>query len=262
MLMSERRVRRVPSSATSPSSKRGDAIAIACLLFAAWACFGFLFGLHWIVLAFASSRFGAFRQSESAETSKEGIEKRSDAFRLFVRHAIFYTFMTAITAAGGGWARGDGHYTDCGSNVTMSRECLFNTQTTKYQIIYVIHYISLGTQISHWVLDGTQLYSWMREILARRGEFALFHSPVQRLVGDSTYYAIIAIASVLVTLSWSVGIDWNTEINVGRMGIVLIGQLIAIGSALIFINTGSASARKGQLAAATADDDAVQLTTP
>lgn len=122
-------------------------------LLTAWLAYGFIHGLHWIVLLVAIMRAG---------------KCNSLSVRFCLLHFAFYWVMVIITAAGGGWCRA-GNAKGCPTvtsntgeilEVTMSRLCLWEHQTLQYQIIYTIHYVTLAIGAAHWILDFLHLPLW------------------------------------------------------------------------------------------------------
>ena len=148
------------------------------LALVAWAAFGFLFGTHWWVLFFVAARTPADR-------------------RACVLHFLLHLAALLITAIGGGWCRASGAYIACADNNTMTRSCLWSTQPLDYRVIYTIHFISGGMLLVMGVLDPLQLPGWT----LRRTPLTTLYTQY-RLA--PAYASVLAVATLCVTLTWTV----------------------------------------------------------
>lgn len=172
-----------------------------------WVPFGFLHGLHWFVI--------------SCRISANGTKQR----RAAVTHLLSYWLGLLGTALGGGWCRG-AQTVECPEGEVMSSTCLWDAYSTTYQTIYVAHYVCLAWNVAHWLLDGPQLLHWGRQL--QRGELLSFccsSVPVQMF----NYTIVILVAVVLVTLSWTVIIDWSTADGLGTLALVLVLVIVVVG---------------------------------
>eukprot|EP00930_Biecheleria_cincta_P077638 TRINITY_DN64958_c0_g1_i1.p1 TRINITY_DN64958_c0_g1~~TRINITY_DN64958_c0_g1_i1.p1 ORF type:complete len:224 (+),score=19.93 TRINITY_DN64958_c0_g1_i1:47-673(+) len=183
-----------------------SSMASGCLLVCLWAPLGFLHGSHWIALACAKS-----------------IEPRQR--RLACGHGASYWAGFLVTALGGGWCR-SGVNVACPGGEDMSRACLWAQQTAAYQVIYTAHYISLAWICTHWVMDGCHIVLWARQ--GSRGE------PLRLLcdgpeLGQGRYAAVVAIAVLLETLTWTGFYDWSTaDESINSMALVLLLEMVAV----------------------------------
>ena len=50
----------------------------------------------------------------------------------------------------------------------MGRDCLWDLQSTDYQVIYVMHFIGLGWCGVCWVYDAAQLPGWLKQGATRQ----------------------------------------------------------------------------------------------
>ena len=122
----------------------------AVLTWLAWGLFGLLHGGHWLVIYFTVAQHAADRQRA-------------------LLHFASYIVGILLTAMGGGYVRGDGRHHDCtNSTGSMGRDCLWDLQSTDYQVIYVVHFIGLGWCGVCWVYDAAQLPGWLNQGSARR----------------------------------------------------------------------------------------------
>eukprot|EP01061_Rhynchopus_euleeides_P038557 TRINITY_DN6611_c0_g1_i1.p2 TRINITY_DN6611_c0_g1~~TRINITY_DN6611_c0_g1_i1.p2 ORF type:complete len:199 (+),score=76.93 TRINITY_DN6611_c0_g1_i1:297-893(+) len=92
---------------------------------------------------------------------------------------------------------------DCPDNSTMSRDCLFDHQETKYTAFYVIHIVILVFIFTAFIAEGTQLWRWVRQALQEsRCTFCCSSSTYMW-----TYPFALLISAVTVTI-WS-NLDWR-----------------------------------------------------
>ena len=202
---------------------------LVALLVILWAAFGFVFGAYWLVLGLASRR-SSLRSTHSSFSSSSSAPRHGleTAQRSYFSHFIFFIVCLAITAAGGGWARSDGAY-DCPGNVTMTRECIYTTQSTTYQIIYVLHYISLGTGFAlgagrhttiHVVQNapgcrgGAFSTTLLLEYSARRKQCLLVHNRRRHHYHNAD-------------VVYRCGLEQSKNSSLSRMGLLIIAQVAA-----------------------------------
>ena len=113
-------------------------------------------------------------------------------------------------------------------------------QPLDYRVIYIIHYVGLGYMFSSWVIDGCHLFSWAVELSRHRGltvfSFSSCHEgypqPLKfepdpegakqsQLVQEADltsipfsshyYLAIKIMATLVVTVTWVVCVNWSTD---------------------------------------------------
>mmetsp|Transcript_70658 Transcript_70658/g.165696 ORF Transcript_70658/g.165696 Transcript_70658/m.165696 type:complete len:225 (+) Transcript_70658:126-800(+) len=153
-----------------------------------WGALGFLHGAHWWTFPCLASQ---------AEPSEE---------RMFRWHGISYIVGILVTMIGGGYCQ-SGTARACPGGEDMSPECLFSEQTTAYQAIYILHYVGLAWNFSHWVMDGFHLWPWSRQLA--RGE-ALRLLMTDFKLNRYLYSCIIWSAVALATLTWTALFRWTT----------------------------------------------------
>jgi len=171
----------------------------------AWACFGLFVGWHWLVLYFAVAR-----------TSPE--RKRC------MLHFVLYLIALFGTAAGGGYVRSGNHVSCANSTGSMGRDCLWDLQETDYQIVYVLHYITLGWMAVSWVYDAAQLPGWLSQA-SKKQPLAVCYSSWS--LTTAAYLLLTAFGVFWVTLTWAAFVNWETENNGLRR---LLGYLALVGA--------------------------------
>ena len=124
------------SSFREGEGRRSIACAVAVAYFA-WFCFGFITGAHWGVLACYTN--GALVHM----------------FVFWVLAGIFVAFRYPLPS----WSK---HCTD---NSTMSRDCLFEEQDSRYAFFYVTHIMILVFVFVLYFAQGCMLYSWVKATL-------------------------------------------------------------------------------------------------
>ena len=175
------------------------------LVAAAWGGFGFLFGWHWWALFLLVARSPSER-------------------RACVLHFVLHALALLITAAGGGWCRSSSStYVACAANQSMTRVCLWSTQPLDYQVIYVMHFVSGGALLSMGVLDGLQLFGWT---LRRQQPLTALYSPFSLA---PAYALSLAVCTFVVTLTWTVFVDWD-DATVPRLGGILVLVIVVVGA--------------------------------
>lgn len=188
------------------------------LCYLAWACGGFITGLHWAVLLCCVCATGR-------ERFWAGI------------HLASYIVGVFLTMGGGGYVRGmfggDGPI-DCGifPNRTenepsgMSRDCLWQMQTADYRGVYIMHFVGLGWCISHWVADGIQLWHWCKPNPVRDADATIVLLFSHQPLFSARYSAFLIVLTTCVTITWNT-IDWDTTaINVLFMK--LLAEIVGI----------------------------------
>jgi len=192
------------------------------ILLILWLAYGVAFALHWFYLLLNST-----------------LEQRNS----IVIHLVVIYAGTILTALGGGWCQTGDNYTECPGGESMSRTCLWETQTVEYQIIYTLHYVSLGWNGAHWIVDFCHLWRWARELNAgsvlgedstsvRLTALGFFDSPYDQTATLqhrlTEYWVILSISVILVTPTWTLLVDWNTEDGLGWLAMVLIVEIVLV----------------------------------
>lgn len=168
---------------------------------AAFGLFGFIFGTHWLVLY--------------AMVAKSPTERKA-----CLLHFALMIVALLVTAGGGGYCRMSGTYVRCGSNVTMSRVCLFEVQPPIYRTVYIIHFVGGAWILASFVLDGIQLISWC----CRQELTSLFtDAPLM-----PSYAAVVSCAVVGITITWTCIVDWDDG-TLNRLLAVLIVLIVVVG---------------------------------
>ena len=117
---------------------------ITCGYYLGWVLFGFYTGFHWFILAHFISEF--------CDTFRKQCILQGIIYWIFT--SLFWIFRQTMLS----W------YIQCPNNISMSRDCLFNIQTTKYAIHYVIHIILLVWTFVFWFIDGIFLFIFLKKI--------------------------------------------------------------------------------------------------
>lgn len=173
-------------------------------LFVSWAALGFLHGSHWWILR-------CFSQDAHQR-------------KLAVAHNGSYWLALLLVCIGGTWCR---NYTsvECAGGEVMSRSCLWDKYPAGYQIIYVAHYIGLGWLFAHWILDAFQLWSWASQLTEFK-TLRLFSS-----IGfhGFAYATIIAVTTLIATITWCVVINWSTADGLGVLTLILLAEIFFVG---------------------------------
>jgi hypothetical protein len=154
-----------------------------------------------------------------------------DNKRWILPHMLSYWVGAAMVAGGGSWCRSYDGFIPCLNNETMSIGCLLHVQTEAYRGVYIMHYIGLAWLVSHWLLDGMQLWSWVVSRTAdgpRRGARCrlLFSSFDAR---SPVYFGIILVCVVIVSITWLFIFDWSTDNGLTALGAVLIAEITLTG---------------------------------
>eukprot|EP00747_Dinoflagellata_sp_TGD_P222906 gnl/TRDRNA2_/TRDRNA2_94576_c0_seq1.p1 gnl/TRDRNA2_/TRDRNA2_94576_c0~~gnl/TRDRNA2_/TRDRNA2_94576_c0_seq1.p1 ORF type:complete len:220 (+),score=24.00 gnl/TRDRNA2_/TRDRNA2_94576_c0_seq1:22-681(+) len=183
-----------------------------------WACLGFIHGLHWLLLL--------CRLPDKQQR------------RLAAAHLASYWTGLLLTALGGTWCRNTGSM-DCADGETMSRRCLWDMQHADYQFVYTAHYVGLAWVAAHWVLDGFQLLPWSLQIV--RQEPLVCCCTGAELRGPQ-YSAVIAAAVFIVTVTWTLLVDWSTADGLGALAGILLLEIAVVG---LFASVGSRLLRRG-----------------
>jgi len=159
-----------------------------------WIGFGFLFGFHWLAVAFCAAR------------------SRADRLWAVINFACVLIAL-GMVAGGGAYVRGVP--LPCQNGTEMSHHCLFHVQTITYQGVYIFHFVGLAWLATAWVCDGLQLWHW-----------SYFHSPVpqndnrlalklfysQIPLAGPWYSVVLALITILVSCTWTVFItNWTTD---------------------------------------------------
>jgi len=208
------------------------------LAYLCWAV-GFIIFVHWLLLTCLSRRY----------------RKRCDFGTLL--QFILPLLALAIFAGGGAWCRsssnGVPNYRTCPGGETMSNECLFNVQSTKYQAIYTMHYIGLACMVIQFILDGVQIWGWVMQIRQidddnhssntvysqKRSCFMILWSPY---TVTAAYPITILFITFWVTLTWAVFYkDWSTDIGGSLTSLawrVIVAGLGALSGGLLFLHHG------------------------
>lgn len=183
---------------STSSTTRWLALLVSAVAF---GLFGFLFGTHWLVLY--------------AMVAKSPAERKA-----CLLHFALIIIALLVTAGGGGYCRTSGTYVRCGSNVTMSRECLFEVQPPIYRTVYVIHFVGGAWILASFVLDGIQLIVWCH------------HQKLTSLFTDAplmpSYAAIVSCAVVAITITWTCIVDWDDG-TLNRLLAILIVLIVVVG---------------------------------
>ena len=104
----------------------------------------------------------------------------------------------------------------------MSRQCLFETQPLDYRFVYVMHFVSGGAMLSAAVLDAIQIPGWT----LRRRPLETLYSPIPL---SPAYAIVLAVATIAVTLTWTVFVDWEAS-DVPRLGATLLLVIVVTGA--------------------------------
>ena len=191
------------------------------LAYFAWAAFGFLFGFHWLVVVFCVAR------------------RRAD--RLWGIVYMLCTLLAVAAVAGGGtYCRETS--TPCPNGTDMSHMCLFSVQTPTYRRVYIFHFVGLAWLVGAWIVDGLQLWHWVRTgsgcccASTRQRSVAAdtASSPIKSLsegqgsasgpqpltllyskhpLAGPAYFCILFITTLLVTCTWTLIVtDWTTDL--------------------------------------------------
>jgi hypothetical protein len=183
----------------------------------AWLGLGLLFGGHWWVLFAFVARTPADR-------------------RACILHFLLHIVALLLTAGGGWYVRSPAAgYVQCTTldtallNISMSRDCLWARQPTRYIVIYVMHFVGGGWLLSSFVLDFVHLPGWT---LSRDRPMAPLFCPDAPLVPQ--YTAAVCTAVVAVTLTWTTAFPWD-DFNLNQLLAVLIGVILAVGTACLLV---------------------------
>merc|ERR1711959_159543 len=221
---------RVSIPLSSPSSKEpffrlGQPLLLLLhlmVLLIFWLAYGVATGLHWLYLCCLAST-----QEQRWGTAK---------------HLASIWIGTLITAAGGGWCRSNS--SSCPGGETMSRSCLWHTQSLEYQVIYTLHYISLAWNGAHWIVDFFHLWRWANELsqCATRedeGDDAMRPLTVLGFLGGeptdvcnenrlTKYWVILLISVMVITPTWTLIYPWSTDDGLGGLLIVIVAEVLIL----------------------------------
>jgi hypothetical protein len=186
--------------------------AVLLLASLAWLSLGLLFGGHWWVLYTMVARSPSDR-------------------RACLIHFTLHIVALVLTAGGGWYVRSpEAGYAWCSTpdgllNISMSRDCLWSLQPSRYRIVYVLHFVGGGWLLSAFVLDAVNLPGWT--LASRDRPMATFYCTHAPLFPH--YTATLCMAVLAVTLTWTIAFPWN-DFNLNQLLAVLIGVILAVGA--------------------------------
>jgi len=172
---------------------------LVALAYIFWAVFGFISGLHTVVLLLAA-------MCSRADCS---------TVAFLCQHFALHWVGVIGLAIGGGYSR-SGTYTGCPGNETMSRECLVNNQTIDYQAAYIIHFIAGGYFMAQWASDAWCIVGWSRQIISGApitcfGVAPIAHDPLQPWFAVPQFHWLLTLGNTaIVSLIWTCIVDWRT----------------------------------------------------
>ena len=174
----------------------------------AWLAFGFLVGWHWLVIFLLVAQTRADRKAA-------------------LLHLTSYLLALFLTAGGGAYVR-SGNAVSCGNVVgDMGRDCLWDLQGTAYQVVYTLHYIGLAWLALSWVYDGVQLPGWLMQ--SQKGELLRVCYSSHHPLAARWYSIVLCVGLLLLTLTWTVFVDWTTNGGLAVLAAALIVDIVAVG---------------------------------
>ena len=154
-----------------------------------------------------------------------------DSKRWILPHVISYWIGAAIIAVGGSWCRSYNDFIPCPNNETMSIECLLHVQSDAYRGVYIMHYIGLAWNMSHWLLDGMQIASWVLSRKAADGarcaRCSLLYSPFH--ARSPVYFGIVLICVVITSITWVFIFKWSTNDGLSALAALLVAEITLTG---------------------------------
>ena len=154
-------------------------LAIGCGYYIGWIIIGFYTGFHWLVLAFFVTKY----------CNRLRYECIIQAIIYWLFAILFWIFRQSMLP----W------YINCKNGVSMSRNCLFNEQPTKYAAFYVIHIYLMVWVFVGWFFDLVFLYIFLKKInndLSSSTKLLLIR------------FIIITIITTSIVIIWS-QINWS-----------------------------------------------------
>ena len=125
-------------------NENSSCFSIACGYYIGWIIIGFYTGFHWLVLASLVTKY----------CDRLRYECIIQAIIYWLFAILFWIFRQSMLP----W------YINCENGVSMSRDCLFNTQPTKYAVFYVIHIYLMVWVFVAWFFDLPFLYIFLQKI--------------------------------------------------------------------------------------------------
>eukprot|EP00322_Chrysochromulina_rotalis_P019886 CAMPEP_0115846502 /NCGR_PEP_ID=MMETSP0287-20121206/9894_1 /TAXON_ID=412157 /ORGANISM="Chrysochromulina rotalis, Strain UIO044" /LENGTH=195 /DNA_ID=CAMNT_0003300295 /DNA_START=211 /DNA_END=798 /DNA_ORIENTATION=- len=163
-----------------------------------------------------------------------------------VVHFVIMIVAVVLLAVGGGYCRSSGRNTGCSNGATMTRSCMWDEQEhTDYQVAYVGHFMAGCVLISSWILDGLSLPSWLWSATRATPE-ALSCAYSSKPLWPR-HMGLIAIAWLVMCITWMGVANWSTNPHSGELGITEIAGILAVEGVLIFAIAYIAGAAGRQL---------------
>ncbi|KAJ9461150.1 hypothetical protein DIPPA_28921 [Diplonema papillatum] len=156
--------------------------AVAVLAYVGWFLFGCFTGGHWGVIACHSRE------------AKDRTQALAHMFKYWVLVGVFIGFRWPLPS----WS------TDCTDNSTMSQDCLFHDEPTKYATFYVIHIFILVFTFTCFIAEGFRIPQWTQAALAGEPKYMCACCNVTY---EYLYLLVFAITSVIMII-WG-NVDWT-----------------------------------------------------
>eukprot|EP01059_Diplonema_ambulator_P035321 TRINITY_DN8267_c0_g1_i1.p1 TRINITY_DN8267_c0_g1~~TRINITY_DN8267_c0_g1_i1.p1 ORF type:complete len:177 (+),score=55.36 TRINITY_DN8267_c0_g1_i1:138-668(+) len=151
-------------------------------VFLGWLLFGWVFGWHWGLLGWWGGGSRCYAQM----------------IRTWVLVGLFIGFRWPLPQ----WS----HH--CSDNSTMSRDCLFHDQDTRYTTFYLIHICILVFVFITYFVELIFLHAWTSSVLRHRSSQYMYFCCTKlpfTLTFALTFLIAICIEAIWANINWTIG---------------------------------------------------------
>eukprot|EP01065_Artemidia_motanka_P039028 TRINITY_DN47866_c0_g1_i1.p1 TRINITY_DN47866_c0_g1~~TRINITY_DN47866_c0_g1_i1.p1 ORF type:complete len:213 (+),score=46.83 TRINITY_DN47866_c0_g1_i1:52-639(+) len=161
-----------------------------CVGYTLWLAFGFIVGLHWVWLACISPAGWSLAGLRSGAVANAAL--------YWLCLVLFVVFRQTMLP----WA------VDCPGGETMSTDCLFHTQPTKYAVFYVVHIYLLVLSVVRWAYELGALWKWAEQSESRRRRTLCCCASGVGPNADWAGALLCAVIAGIMTLGWALS-NWS-----------------------------------------------------